>query len=69
MPIKNYLSLMKKTWLHFKVENLKITKNSRDVFFISCQIKEKILLIESKINPKASFFVSRVAVKHNESLK
>ncbi len=29
------------------------------------QIKEKILLIESKINPKASFFVSRIVVKHN----
>ena len=44
MPIKNYLSLLKTICLHFKVDNLKITKYSRDVFLYLVKLKRENLI-------------------------
>ena len=38
--------------------------NDRELILVN-DIKEKILLIKSNINPKSSFFGTKILVKHN----
>ncbi len=75
------VQILKKDYFDFKMRNantdvnfalLKINDcfsfcnltNDRKLVLVN-DIKEKILLIKSNINPKTSYFVTKIVVKHN----